>query len=80
MRIDNCPVLGDLYVWKKEKLFMCPGQIYSCCFFGNSMPQNKDGQFVSCFIGYKWYVNDKDPQRKEIPVCFWGYFDKYWAN
>lgn len=44
------------------------------------MPQNKDGQFVSCFIGYKLYVNDKDPQRKEIPVCFWGYFDKYWAN
>lgn len=46
----------------------------------NSVPQNKDGQFDSRFFKYKWYVNDKDAQRKEIPVCFQGYFAKYWAN
>lgn len=62
---------------------MCSGQIYSYSLFllfGNSVPQNKDGQFDSCFFRYKWYVNDKDVQGKEIPVCFQGYFAKYWAN
>lgn len=67
-------------MYGKKKNCLCVLDKFILVAFWKLYATNKDGQFVSCFIGYKLYVNDKDPQRKEIPVCFWGYFDKYWAN